>query len=178
VVDLRSKIHGPGATRSVNLVVMAYDERVATDAEGVVTTHYLDARVHPADRRAPGQVTLALVSRKDGRSTSGHDNSARYSAEQLAVIQQAAGDNTADLTDASGATVGRIYGVNADLLINRGEVVLNTKTLSATDLSVAPDDEGRDIRSRISASTRSARRARDAARAAALSVPQEPMVVH
>ena len=165
MVDLRSRTHGPGAMRAVNLVVMAYDDRVVAKTEDEDALHYLDARVHPGDRRAPGQISLALVSKKDGRSTSGHENSARYSAEQLASIQRAAGDNTASLRDAAGRAVGTVYGVRADLLIHDGAVVLNTKTLAGMELSVGADAEGRDIRAQIVASTRAARRARDAAQA-------------
>ncbi|KQQ64762.1 hypothetical protein [Microbacterium sp. Leaf320] len=165
MVDLRSKIHGAGATQGVNLVVMAYHARVARDAEGVVITHFLDARVHPGDRRAPGQTSLALVSKKDATSTTGFANSARYTPLQLASIEQAAADNATDLIDVSGRVVGRAFGVRADLLINSGEVVVNTRTLTATELSVGDDEDGRDIRAQIVASVTAARRARDAARA-------------
>lgn len=165
MVDLRSKTHGPGATQGVNLVVMAYDDRIAADDEGAVIAHFLDARVHPGDRRAPGETNLALVSKKDSASESGYDNSARYSAEQLASIEQAAGDNACELSDARGQVVGRAFGIRADLLINRGEVVVNTKTLTATELSVGVDPDGNDIRAQISASMKAARRAREAARA-------------
>lgn len=165
MVDLRSKIHGAGATQAVNLVVMAFHDRVASDAEGVVTAHYLDARVHPGDRRAPGQTSLALVSKKGARSTTGFANSARYTPLQLASIEQAAAGNVTDLTDASGKVVGRAYGVRADLLINSGDVVVNTRTLAATELSVGEDPDGRDIRAQITDSVTAARRAREAARA-------------
>ncbi|MFS0851973.1 hypothetical protein [Microbacterium sp. 179-I 3D4 NHS] len=167
MVDLRSRTHGAGATKGVNLVVMAYDDLVAADPAGDGPTHYLDARVHPGDRRAPGQVDLALVVRKTERSPSVHDHAAGYSAEQLASIEKAAGDNAADLVDANGATVGRVYGVKADLLINSGEVVVNTKTLEPTELSVAADTAGRDIRTQIVEATRAAAEARRAARATA-----------
>lgn len=165
MVDLRSKIHGAAATQAVNLVVMAFHDRVASDAEGVVTAHYLDARVHPGDRRAPGQTSLALVSKKGARPTTGFANSARYTPLQLACIEQAAADNVADLTDASGKIIGRAFGVRADLLINSGDVVVNTRTLARTELSVGEDADGRDIRAQITDSVAAARRARDAARA-------------
>lgn len=165
MVDLRSRTHGPGAMRAVNLVVLAYDDRVVARTADEDAVHYLDARVHPGDRRAPGQISLALVSKKDGRSTSGHENSARYSAEQFASIERAAGENRTPLRDAAGSVVGTVFGVSADLLIQDGAVVLNTKTLGGTELSVGADAEGRDIRAQMVASTRSARRARDAAQA-------------
>ena len=165
MVDLRSKIHGAGATQAVNLVVLAFHDRFASDAEGAVTAHYLDARVHPGDRRAPGQTSLALVSKKGTRSTTGFANSARYTPLQLASIEQAAADNVTDLTDASGKVIGRAFGVRADLLINSGDVVVNTKTLAPTELSVGEDADGRDIRAQITDSGAAARRARDAARA-------------
>lgn len=166
MVDLRSRIHGAGATRAVNIVVLAYDDHVVTD--GGVITHHLDARVHPGDRRAPGETDLALVPAASGGRLA---NSAPYSADQLASIARAAGDNTCDLSDPTGALVGRAYGIRADLLIDDGAVVVNTKTLRPTELSVRADVHGRDIRAQIEDSVRLARRAREAVRATSLEEP-------
>ncbi|OAN40203.1 hypothetical protein [Microbacterium sp. H83] len=160
MVDLRACTHGVGATKSVNLVVLAYDDRVASSEDGGSTTHYLDARVHPGDRRAPGETDLALVRRTGERATAGFDNSAGYSAGQLASIEEAAGGNVTELTDPSGAVVGRGYGVRADLLIDGGHVVVNTRTVGPTPLSVGPDVRGRDIRRQIEESTAAAHRNR------------------
>lgn len=164
MVDLRSRTHGPGATKGVNLVVLAYDDRlvVGDDADGAV--HHLDARVHPGDRRAPGETELALVPAREEPSDGEFENSARYTATQLVAIAEAAGDNTAPLLDASGAVVGRAYGVRADLLINDGDVVLNTKTLEPTELSVRADERGLGIRAQIDVSTAAARAAREIAK--------------
>lgn len=166
MVDLRSRIHGAGATRAVNVVVLAYDDHVVT--VGDVITHHLDARVHPGDRRAPGETDLALVPAASGGRL---PNSAPYSADQLASIARAAGDNTSDLSDQTGALVGRAYGIRADLLIDDGAVVVNTKTLRPTELSVRADVHGRDIREQIEDSVRRARRAREAVRATDLGEP-------
>jgi hypothetical protein len=151
----------------VNLVVLAYDDRLETSADGAPLVHLLDARVHPGDRRAPGQVSLALVSKKHGLAGSGHPHAARYSAEQFAAITRVAADNVADVTDDAGRVIGRAYGVKADLLIDSGEVVLNTKTLAPSELTVAADDDGRDILSRMAQCTAASRNARAIARAAA-----------
>lgn len=163
MADLRKETHGPGALKDVNLVVIAYDNRVAKK-DGEITTHYLDARIHPGDRRAAGQTTLALVSKPDSKSPSGINNSARYSAGQFASIVEAAGDNVSDLTNKDGAVVGKIYGVQSDLLISGAEVIANTKTLKPTELSVGPDEKGRDIRTQIFDSMREAKAAREAAK--------------
>lgn len=172
MADLRSKTHGEGALEDVNLVVMAYDKRVARNKEtGEISTHYLDARIHPGDRRGPGETNLALVSKKDEKSPTGYNNSARYSAGQFAAIQKAAGDNVADLTLKDGEVVGKIYGVKANLLINNGEVIINTKTLAATKLSVQPNAEGDDIRKQIFDSMAKATAAREAAKAAQAEAP-------
>lgn len=167
MVDLRSRIHGAGATTGVNLVVLAYADRVQTAADGRPQAYFLDVRVHPADRRAPGQVTLALVSRKNGMANSGHAHCARYSVEQFAAIADAAAENTVGVRDGATGDVGHAYGVKADLLIDRGDVVLNTKTLSSSELTVAVDDEGRDILSRMQQCTIASRSAREIARATA-----------
>lgn len=160
MVDLRSSTHGAGATRAVNLVVLAYDDRVTSGDDGQVALHYLDARVHPGDRRAPGETDLALVRRTGDRAVSGFDNSVGYSARQLASIEAAAGGNVTELTDATGEVIGKGYGVKADLLIDGGHVVVNTKTLAPTPLSVGPDADGRDIRAQIRESMIAARIAR------------------
>ena len=153
----------------MNVVVMAFDAHVVTD--GDVTLHHLDARVHPGDRRAPGETDLALVPAAAGGRW---EHTAPYTADQLASIAAAAGDNATDLADSSGNVVGRVYGVRADLLIDDGAVVVNTKTLTATELSVRPDAHGREIRAQIDDSMRMARRTRDSVRAAGL---EEPVLV-
>ncbi|MFF7292658.1 hypothetical protein ACFY9N_09010 [Microbacterium sp. NPDC008134] len=161
MVDLRSRTHGPGAMKGVNLVVLAYVDRVVfAGADGDIV-HHLDARVHPGDRRAPGETELALVPTKEEPSAGAFENSARYTAAQLAAIAETAGENTTPLRDARGAVVGRAYGVKADLLINDGDVVVNTKTLEVTDLSVDVDEHGRDIRAQIDGSTAAARTLRE-----------------
>lgn len=165
MADLRKETHGAGAMKDVNLVVIAYDNRVAKK-DGEVTTHYLDARIHPGDRRAPGQTALQLVSKKDEKSPSGYNNSARYSAGQFEAIKEAAGDNVVDLTNTANEVVGKIYGVKADLLISGSEVIANTKTLTASELSVGPDAQGRDIRKQIFDSMAEAKAAREAAKTA------------
>lgn len=161
--------------KDVNLVVIAYDNRVAKK-DGEITTHYLDARIHPSDSRAAGQTTLALVSKKDANSPSGYNNSARYSAGQFQAIQEAAGANVTDLTNQNGDVVGKIYGVKADLLISNGDVIANTKTLAPTELSVLPDPSGRDIRTQIFESMNAAKAARAAATAEAPAAEAAPEV--
>jgi hypothetical protein len=153
MVDLRFRTHGHGATTGVNLVVLAYDDRVDIDGDGAVTHHHLDVRVHPGDRRAPGETDLALVPLKHDDAAHGHRRTARYTAAQFASIVGAAGANTAALADANGQRAGAAYGVKADLLIADGDVVVNTRTLAPTDLSVGPDARGRDIRSQVAVST-------------------------
>lgn len=164
MADLRKETHGPGSMKGVNLVVIAYDNRVHEGKDGQSATHYLDARIHPGDRRAAGQATLALVSKKDERSPSGYNNSARYSASQFDAIKEAAGDNVTDLTKVDGTVVGKIYGVKADLLVSNGDVIANTKTVEASELSVAPDEKGRDIQTQIFDTIKASKAAREAAK--------------
>ncbi len=171
MVDLRKETYGPGSMKGVNLVVIAYDNRVAKK-DGEITTHYLDARIHPSDRRAAGQTSLALVSKKDDKSPSGYNNSARYSVGQFEAIKEAAGDNVAPLTNQAGEVIGTIYGVKADLLISNGDVIANTKTLESTDLSVGPDADGKDIREQIFAAMKVSKEAREANKAAAAAEPE------
>ncbi|ROR75974.1 hypothetical protein SAMN06295974_3881 [Plantibacter flavus] len=162
MVDMRKEVHGANSLKDVDLVVISYDNRVASK-DGVVTTHYLDVRLHPEDKRAKGQTSLALVSKKDEKSPTGYNNSSRYTASQFASISEAAGANVTDLTDSAGTVVGKIYGVKADLLINNGELIANSKTLAPSELSVEPNAAGQDIRTQIFASMKAAKDAKAAA---------------
>jgi hypothetical protein len=167
MVDLRKETHGPGSTKGVNLVVIAYDNRVNKNKEtGEISTRYLDVRMHPDDKRAAGQTTLALVTKKDDKSPTGFNNTARYSASQFEAIQKAAGDNAVDLTNTAGDVVGKIYGVKSDLLISNGDVIANTKTLEASEHSVAPNEAGVEIRQQIFDRMAESKAAREAAKAA------------
>lgn len=166
MADLRKETHGAGSMSGVNVIVLAYDNR-QSERDGKVA-HYLDARIHPGDRRGPGQTNLALVSKAQPKAQSGFDNTARYSATQFEAIKQAAGDNVSDLTLLDGKVVGKIYGLKADLLINQQkEVILNTTKLAPSDLSVKPNAEGKDIRTQMFDAQRAAKAARDEAAKAA-----------
>lgn len=171
MVNLRNDAYGAGAMKGVNLAVIAYDNRVAKDKDGKETSRYLDARLHPGDERAAGQTTLALVTKKDEKSPNGYNNSERYTPGQFDAIVAAAGDNTAPLLNKSGEAVGTIYGVKADVFPNstkegRG-LVINSKSLEASDLSVGPDANGRDITTQIFDSMKAAKEAKAAEKAAA-----------
>lgn len=172
MADFRKETHGPGSLKSVDLVVMAYDGRHAPrpGPDGVqepITTRYLDARIHPEDRRAAGQTTLALVAKKDASSPSGYNNAARYSENQFQAIVEAAGDNRTDLLNKDGVKVGDIYGVKADLLVNNGDVIINTKSVATSELNVAPDADGKNIQQRMFETMAATKAAREAAREAA-----------
>jgi hypothetical protein len=134
--------------KDVNLVVIAYDNRVAF-TDGEVTTYYLDVRIHPDDRRAKGQSTLALVSKKDDHALSGYNNSAPYSAGDFEALKEAAGGNVTALTDSGGHAVGSIYGVRADLRADNRDLMMDAATLAGSECSVLPDADGNDIRWRI-----------------------------
>lgn len=159
MADLRKETHGPGSMSGVNVVVIAYDNR-KSEKDGK-TAFYLDARIHPGDRRGPGQTNLALVSKRDEKSPKGYNNMSRYTESQFDAIKEAAGDNVTDLTTQTGDVVGKIYGLKADLLVNQQkEVILNTKKLQGSDLSVKPNAENKDIRTQIFDAQRAAQAAR------------------
>lgn len=175
MVDLRKETQGENSTKGLDLVVIAYDNRVHKNKEtGEVLNHYLDVRLHPEDRRAPGQTTLALVSKKDAKSPNGYNNSAPYASKQFEAIVEAAGDNKTPLTNQTGEVLGTIYGVKADVFINKGLVIANTKTLEPSTFSVQNDAAGKDIRTRMFDSMKEASQARDAAKAAAAAEAPAP----
>jgi hypothetical protein len=175
MADLRKETHGAGSMNGVNTVVIAYDNR-KSERDGK-TAFYLDARIHPGDKRAPGQTNLALVSKRDEKSPTGFNNMERYSESQFDAIKEAAGDNVTDLTTNKGEVVGKIYGVKADLLITQQKsVILNTQKIGASDLSVKDNAEGKDIRTQIFDAQRAAKAARDGASTTAEAVVETPAV--
>ena len=163
MADLRKDVHGPGSMKAVEVVVLAYDNRVSKK-DDVVTNHFLDIRIHPEDRRAEGQTQLALVSKDDAKSPSGKNNTSRYSAGQMKTIVEAAGTNVTDLTTQDGTVVGKIYNVKSDLMINADkEVILDSKTIQAGELGVG-DKDGKDVRTRMFDVMRDAKAAKTAAK--------------
>lgn len=167
MVDLRKETHGPGAMKGVNLVAIAYDNRVYNDPEsGEAKHHYLDLRMDPNDTRAAGQTTLALVTKKDEKAPSGYNNTGRYAASQMDSIKEIAGDNTTPVLNKDGEALGTAYAFKADLLVNKGQLVANTKTLEASDHQITPN-----IQEQIFNSMRDARAAKDAAKEAAKNDP-------
>ena len=94
-------------------------------------------------------------------------------------METAAGDNVSPLLDKDGETVGKIYGVKADVFFNNGQTVINTKSIEKSDLSVAPVEvqvpqadgstvpETQDIQKRIYSHNETVKAAREAAQAAA-----------
>lgn len=160
MVNLRKDTHGPNSMSGLNVAVLAYDRSVAKNKEtGEISSHYLDARLHPDDARAAGQSTLALVSEPDPKSRSGYNNSKPYAASQFAEIQKAAGDNVAPLLTKDGTEVGKIYGVKVDGMVRGKGLVMNTKTLQPSEMSVQPTAEG-DIQKRIFDSQSAAKEAK------------------
>ncbi len=116
MADLRKETHGPGSMKDVELVVIAYDNRVARNKDGEVSTHYLDGRIHPGDRRAVGQTSLALVSRPDPKAPSaGTTPPATRSGSSRASRRRPA--RTSSTSPRCRATwSARFYGVKADLI--------------------------------------------------------------
>lgn len=149
MVDLRKGTQGENSMKGLNAVVLAYDNRSYNDKEGNLKGRFLDVRLHPEDRRAEGQTSLAFAVKKDDKAPGGYNNGVGYSAKQLDAIKEAAGDNTAPLNDKDGKQVGTIYGVKGDVFFSNNAAVLNTKTLESTDLSVQPNADGKSIQDQI-----------------------------
>ena len=174
MADFRKETHGAGSLKSVDLVVMSYDGRHApkpvNGVQAPITTRYIDARIHPDDRRAAGQTTLALVAKRDPSAPSGYNNAERYSENQFQAIVEAAGDNRSDLLNKEGVKVGDVYGVKADLLLNNGSAIINTKSVVASELSVTPDADGKNIQQRMFETMAATKAAREAEKSAAKDV--------
>lgn len=149
MVDLRKGTQGENSMKGLNAVVLAYDNRSYNDKEGNLKGRFLDVRLHPEDRRAEGQTSLAFAVKPDKNAPGGYNNGVGYSAKQLDAIKEAAGDNVAPLNDKDGKQVGTIYGVKGDVFFSNNAAVLNTKTVEATDLSVQPNADGKSIQDQI-----------------------------
>lgn len=174
MVFLTREKHGAGSMNDVNLVVIAYENRVSKK-DDKVTGHYLDMRLHPEDSRAADQNTLALVTRRDPKAKSGYNNTARYVPVQYEAMVAAAGENVVPLTDRDGKIVGKILGLKGDLLPSKdpgGGLVVNPQTLKPSELSVHDNDKGRDIRSQIFDAQKTAKLAREQAKSEQAAAPQ------
>lgn len=140
------------STKGVDLGVALYDKSVAHDKEsGELKAAFPTTYVHPDSELAAGQTQLALNSRRDDKAPSGYNNSAAYSAKQFDAIKEAAGDNTAPLTDREGNEVGTIYGVKADVMpaSDKSGMVINTKSVEPSELAVQPGENDKSFQDKV-----------------------------
>lgn len=150
MANLRGK-----STKNVDLVVSAYDNQVARNKKtGEVGNHYVIAQIHPDSPlgQGPDQTLLALNSKRDDKAKSGYDNAIPVSASQFELMKEAAGDNKSPLQTKDGKDVGVNLVFNANLTkATRGPgFAINTsQPMQASELSAAPDADGRDIQTRI-----------------------------
>ncbi|WP_435109314.1 hypothetical protein [Nocardiopsis synnemataformans] len=152
MVNLRRADYGPAATKAVNLVAIFYNSAVVRDPESnAVEAVYLDNRLHPEDRRAPGQSSLALVTTKDAGTRSGYNTMARFTPKQARAIREAAGSNTTPVLNKNGEQVGIAFGYQADLFFSKkeGGAIPKITTVRPSGLSVHPGRDGKTIMSRI-----------------------------
>lgn len=173
MVNIRKETYGPGATKGVDLVVMAYDKRVSKNKDtNEVSAHYLDARVHPEAPLAEGQTSLALITRKDAKSPSGYNNTEPYSVKQFEAIKEAAGDNQTPILNKAGEPIGTAYGAKCDVFINKkGDLTINTKTLEASEKTVQPSADGKTIVDQMYEKQAANKTVKEAAKAAAKDAP-------
>lgn len=146
-------LKGKGALEGVNLAVDVYDSSVYTDPNsGEIRKHYLDASVHKDDERFAGQTVPNLRFTKkagvDGKPDQ-FDTKVGYTPGQLAAIEEAAGDNKTPLLDKDGKQVGTTYGVKANLFVKEDHLMLNTKTVGPSDLSVVTEPGGPSYREQV-----------------------------
>lgn len=127
-----ANLTGPGSMKAINLIAVTYPSNVTKDGK----TQYLDVSINAEDPRGRGQTNLHLVMNRTTDPKTGKPrigNGAPYSQDQFKAIKEAAGDNCVTLP--SGA---QIYAVKADVMPssrNTG-LVLNSKTLAASDLKI------------------------------------------
>lgn len=184
MVDIRKTTVGEKGMEAVDLVVIAYDNRVMEGKDGKVIRNFLDVRMSPEDRRAPTQTNLGLFAKPDTKSPSGYNNSFGYAASQFDAIVEAAGDNTAPLLNAEGEKVGTIYGVNADLMSPASEdlrkhgLIIDTRTVKPSEKTVGEID-GKSVRDRIyeSMAAVKARKAAEKTSEATVEAPTEEKAV-
>lgn len=159
-----AQLKGPGSMKAVDLVVVTYPNNVTRDGK----TQYLDVQINAKDPRGPGQSNLHLVTTrvkdpKTGETRFG--NGAPYSMSQFEAIKAAAGDNS--VTMDKGA---QVYAVKADLMVSgrNSGLVLNTKTLAASDLKI----DATVLETQIASAKAASKAAKEAAAEAQAEAPQ------
>lgn len=142
-----ARFQGKGSTTQVDLAVALYNNAVARNDKGEITAAFPTVYKHPQGEGSKGQTNLALNTRRDDKSPSGYNNTTAYAASQMQDIVATAGENYAPLLNKDKQEVGRIYGVKADVMraSDKSGMVINTKTLNPSELSVGPDANGRDL---------------------------------
>ncbi len=181
MADLSRDTYGPGSMQQVNLLIVAFDSGVSRykngDKAGEINNHYLAAYVHPDDARGAGQEYPSLAMYDDPKAKGGKNYTIPYAPSQLEAISAAAGDNVTDYVTTDGKTVGKIYGVKADVFTSKhktasmenGAPVLkfDTTTLNPSDFSVGPTADGKSVLDRTFSQAAEARAEKKAAREAA-----------
>lgn len=134
-----ANLRGPGAMKGVNLIAVTYDNNVTKDGK----TRYFDMMVDHRDERGKDQSNLHLTTQrrtdKDGKSQI--SNSSPYSAKssdpdkpsQADLILAAGGGSEGVITTDKGA---KVVALKGDLMPSsrpQGGLVLNTKTVEASD---------------------------------------------
>lgn len=126
-----ANLKGPGSMKAVNLIVVTYDNSATKDGK----SQYLDVQIDARDERGPGQTNLHLLTRrtKDKEGNDRVTNGGPYSTGQYDDIKETAGP-TGAVALPKGA---KVYAVKADVMPGRtGGLVLNTKTLQASDFDI------------------------------------------
>lgn len=156
------QLKGKGSFSGRNVIVVAYDNAVFTDEKGRVS-NYLDVQINAEDLRE-GEVATNLhlfttqnVSTVDGNEVVQYSNGVTYRPSQLEKIKEVAGDNMVELKSSTGEVIGGVYAVKGDLFMpdytlkGRKFIMLNTKTLEASDFAI-----GEDVFAKQGAATRAA----------------------
>ena len=145
-------LKGKGALEGVNLAVDVYDSSVYADDKGEVRKHYLDVSVHKDDERFTGQTVPNLrFSKKAGQDgkPDQFETKVGYTPGQLTAIEEAAGDNKTALLDKDGKQVGTTYGIKANLFVKEDHLMVNTKTVGPSELSVVTEPGGPTYREQV-----------------------------
>lgn len=128
-----ANLNGPGAFKAVNLIAVTYPNSATKDGK----SQYIDVQVDARDSRGPGQTNLHLTTErvKDKEGKTRINNGAPYSVAQFAAIKEAAGANATVLPNGA-----EVYAVKADLMSSSRKtgLVLNSKTLAASDHAIHP----------------------------------------
>ena len=141
----RDPAHPDASTKGVNVIVLIYDKGgvgTSVSDKGKANNLYnLDVSINqepganPNLRPQYNEHFHTSYDKKKGEFS----NTAPYYESQMEDVMEAAGQNTQPYIGKSGQKLGNAFAVKGNVMIKRGQAILDTRTLEPSDVELQPN---------------------------------------